>query len=209
MIKSHRLYRRGTTGIWWVDFGLIGGVRHKRTTRHTDRDKAAAVASEIGIELTRHSNAERIKKLTIAEASPPWAASLQQEAASIVFDRLWKNARSRAKQSGKVWALSRDDFNALVAASDGVCAVTGLPFALTSESRHPFKPSIDRIDNSMGYSIGNARLVLLAVNMAMNVWGAELFKTVALSYAATHLRSTVQIGYTISRNAEGAAKSLI
>lgn len=50
----------------------------------------------------------------------------------------------------------------------GHCEVTGLPFDFTSpgESRkNPFAPSLDRIDNSIGYVKSNVRVVLWAVNL--------------------------------------------
>lgn len=50
----------------------------------------------------------------------------------------------------------------------GVCEVTGLPFDFTSPGqsrKNPFAPSIDRIDNNIGYIKSNVRLVLWAVNL--------------------------------------------
>lgn len=37
--------------------------------------------------------------------------------------------------------------------------------------RHPFAPSLDRIDSSKGYTLSNTRLVCVASNFCMNQWG--------------------------------------
>lgn len=208
-LMRHKLYQRGKRGIWWVDFGVVGGVRQKRTTFECDHAKAVEAVRRFSAELERHQTAERIKKLTLPDASPEWAAVLFEPETRLVLLRLWRNARSRARSSNLAWALSVDDFWLLMAASNGRCSVTGLPFSITQESRHPFKASIDRLDNSLGYSIGNCRVVLMAVNYAMNVWGEDLFRSIALSYAATTLQATVQIRNIKFHNGKNDAKSLI
>jgi hypothetical protein len=58
---------------------------------------------------------------------------------------------------------------------DGCCSVSGLPFDLTvvgtGQARHPFAPSLDRIDREQPYRRDNVRLVLAIANFAMNAWG--------------------------------------
>lgn len=54
----------------------------------------------------------------------------------------------------------------------GTCEVTGIPFDFGSRPDgcrvHPWGPSIDRIDNSRGYVIGNVQVVCNAFNLAKN-----------------------------------------
>lgn len=192
MNRQPKLYQRGATGIWWADFGIVGGRRHKLSLRHTDRGAAEREADRLRAELAAHDQAERVRRLTKPDVHADWSAVLASENAGQIFDRLWKNAKSRASTSGLMWALCRKDFDDLVACSNGRCAVTGLPFNLDGSARDPFKPSLDRIDNALGYSAGNCRLVLMAVNLAMNVWGPEVFKAISLSFAARELELTVQ-----------------
>lgn len=50
----------------------------------------------------------------------------------------------------------------------GRCEVTGLPFDMSSPSKtskNPYSPSIDRIDNTKGYTKENTRIVLWQVNL--------------------------------------------
>lgn len=96
------------------------------------------------------------------EALPVWAR------------RMYLNAETRARTLGRAFSLSPEAFIRLVEDSGGKCAVTGYPMDLQAradESRHPFAPSLDRIESSKGYEAGNVRLVCMVVNFAMNKWG--------------------------------------
>ena len=59
----------------------------------------------------------------------------------------------------------------------GVCELTKLPFSLENLTNHktnPYAPSLDRINSNIKeYSPENTRVVLLAVNLALNQWGCE------------------------------------
>lgn len=61
--------------------------------------------------------------------------------------------------------------------------LSGLVFRETQfgsgRARRPYAPSLDRIDAEQPYSLKNCRLVLQAVNFALNAWGDEVFLDVA------------------------------
>jgi hypothetical protein len=65
----------------------------------------------------------------------------------------------------------------------GRCAVTGISFSLEEYPhalvKHPFAPSLDRMDSKVGYTASNVRLVCVAVNFGMNQWGEEVFMRLA------------------------------
>lgn len=46
----------------------------------------------------------------------------------------------------------------------------------------PFSPSLDQIIPGQGYTESNVRLVCTAINLGMNKFGEEVFKSVAKSY---------------------------
>jgi hypothetical protein len=52
----------------------------------------------------------------------------------------------------------------------GVCEMTGLPFVLEGKGKNnrPWSPSLDRIDNSKGYTPENTQVVVFLYNAAKN-----------------------------------------
>jgi hypothetical protein len=66
--------------------------------------------------------------------------------------------------------------------------VTGLEFSFERYPeafvKHPFAPSIDRIQSRGGYTPGNVQLVCAAVNFGMGDWGQELFMRLARAAVA-------------------------
>lgn len=80
--------------------------------------------------------------------------------------RLLLACKARAKQRGHECTITVEDLRAMLAPM--TCAVTGLQltYEKTSESKtRPFAPSIDRIDNSSGYVLGNVRVVCCLYNL--------------------------------------------
>lgn len=94
--------------------------------------------------------------------------------------------RRRARKEGTEFSLTSDWF--IKNFSLGVCALTGLPFSFNGARRghkyDPYSPSVDRIDNSRGYHPDNCRVVLTAVNVALNHWGYDVFLPIARALAA-------------------------
>ena len=95
----------------------------------------------------------------------------------------FKSAKARTKRSGRVSDLTHTDVTAMFKAQGGRCAVSGLAFTLQrfpdAFVKHPFAPSIDRIDSREGYVLTNVRLVCTAVNFGLGQWGEEAFRAIA------------------------------
>lgn len=92
------------------------------------------------------------------------------------MSRLLYAAKSRAAVSGIECTISVDDLRAMLLSQGFSCAVSGIPFELCSvESvggvRDPWRPSLDRKDANLGYTLENCRLVCVAANFALNEWG--------------------------------------
>ncbi len=95
------------------------------------------------------------------------------------------HARKNAKVRAMEFKLTRADLAIIWERSGGRCELTGLKFDLFKRNeyrRRPFAPSIDRIDSATGYSASNCRLVVVAINLAMNEWGHEVFAKIAAGY---------------------------
>ena len=81
------------------------------------------------------------------------------------------SARSRAASSGMRFQLTYQDVLDLFEEQGHRCAISGLNFGMTRIAdafvKHPFAPSIDRINCSKGYTLDNVRLVCVAVNFGL------------------------------------------
>lgn len=90
--------------------------------------------------------------------------------------------KQRAQRKGISFGLSADWFRKTMESQGGKCAVTGIPMTLKADNspKSPYQVSVDRIDHKLGYEPSNCRLVILAVNLAMNVWGEEVFREIAV-----------------------------
>lgn len=94
-------------------------------------------------------------------------------------------ARTRCKSSGVYldlplqWVIDR--------LTPGVCELTGIKFdyePLGTSLANPYSPSIDRIDPAMGYTVGNCRVILTAMNRALSSYGTSVFERIATAYLA-------------------------
>lgn len=95
--------------------------------------------------------------------------------------------------------LVRDDVHRLLNESGWCCAVSGAAFSMeTINGKRPFAPSIDRIDSTKGYSLGNCRMVCMAVNIALNVWGEQvIWQLFAKRGGASLIRQVLVSGQNI------------
>jgi hypothetical protein len=115
-------------------------------------------------------------------------------------NQLLRAAGTRARDCGVdftlnlEWALKK---------LKGNCEMTGLPFDLESGGKkgkyNPYAPSIDRKIPGSHYTPENCRMVLIAINIAVNAWGEEIYRKIARAHLK-HLRE--------SRERSGAGKDL-
>lgn len=99
------------------------------------------------------------------------ATAVRQQASRMTpkgrAQSLLKGIRYRCKQNGLAYDLDEKEITRMI--TDCVCPYTMQPFVLTS-GRHPWAPSIDRIDNAGGYTRDNTNVVSLWWNLAKNEW---------------------------------------
>lgn len=112
---------------------------------------------------------------------------------------LHRGAMARAREFGRSYTLSARVIGDMLAAARDRCVLTGIEFdyhagRLPDGSVRPLAPSLDRIDNRLGYDAGNVRLVCTSVNIALNVWGVENFERVCRAFLRNLENRRAQIG---------------
>jgi hypothetical protein len=146
------------------------GRFHQRLIRIDGPPAPLLAARQVGPRKRQTKRAHEIA----AAGDPDW-----------VVDAL-RAAKRRAKKRGLEFSLEVIDVLNRHADCKGCCEVSGIAFDLAKSMDHwrrPMAPSIDRIDPKRGYTPDNVRLVIYAVNAAMNEWGLELFLKVARAAA--------------------------
>lgn len=99
------------------------------------------------------------------------------------------NCKASAKKRGHGFELTLEILQEMF---EGMtCSVTGVPLCVHWEGpgRNPWYPSVDRIDTSLGYMVGNVRAVCWAYNCARQTWPDE----VVLAWATSMLRQRVEL----------------
>lgn len=88
------------------------------------------------------------------------------------------SAKQRAKRKKLEYSLSVEGLILIAQSQNNRCSLTLIPFDLKSSDEYrvrPFAPSIDRIDNSKGYTFDNIRIVCVIVNKARNEYSYDIF----------------------------------
>lgn len=89
---------------------------------------------------------------------------------------LISGAKRRAKDAGLDFHLDLEWLAPKI--ERGTCEVTGLPFVLQA-GRHAFAPSLDRSDNTQGYTRDNTKAVVWIYNTAKGNWTHDEIVTFA------------------------------
>ena len=113
----------------------------------------------------------------------------EQYRVSLVNSRLLSHRASMLLNAAKARATEKNlEFNitkewVLDKLTKGKCEATGLDIVLTgyldSQVSNPYAPSIDRRDNSKGYTVDNSQLVLVAYNKFKSDYDEQEVLTIA------------------------------
>lgn len=133
--------------------------------------------------------AERLKRQTGGKGRVYARRARDKDPAGYAITR----CRQTAKKKGLEFDLDqhREELAGRIAV--GRCELTGIPLRMQGpdilNQRRPDALSIDRIDSSKGYTIGNVRIVCLAINLALGNWGEEGLRPILQGWWDKQLRS--------------------
>lgn len=154
---SHRLFKRH--GAYYYDLGRDEAGR--RRCLHLGRNEEQAFA----------------RYATIKGIATDEAGLLRRH-----FVKIFDAAKSTARRRGIPFELTRDELADIIFRSGLRCEITGIPFSMswaeTPKHKRPYVPSLDRRDSTKGYTAANCRLVLCAVNYALNEWGEKTLRRI-------------------------------
>lgn len=96
---------------------------------------------------------------------------------------LWEAARRKSPQRGLEFDITGNDVVRMVA--EGICPRTGRPFDLRRGQWLRDRPSLDRVDNSVGYVDGNVEVVTKQYNVAKSVYTSDEMLEMAIDICRT------------------------
>jgi len=92
------------------------------------------------------------------------------------LDAILQAVEKQARYRGKEFGLTRDQVHELWQQQQGQCCYSGLP--MTTELGHPNKITLDRIDSSKGYILGNVALCTYRVNLMKREMSVQEFSEI-------------------------------
>lgn len=99
--------------------------------------------------------------------------------------RLYESASDGASQRGREFNITKQDILDLLLKANGRCMATGIPLSndrAAGQRMGLWRPSLDRIDSSKGYIVGNLRIVCAVFNIAIQDHGDLVFEKLAIGY---------------------------
>lgn len=101
------------------------------------------------------------------------AKQLERERNMPVERTMLQDAKKRARAKGLDFDISIEDIKV-----PAVCPVLGIPLFKMGGKRTDNSPSIDRVDNSLGYLKGNIMIISSRANLLKNNGTLEEFKSI-------------------------------
>ena len=154
--------KRKRGNYYYYQTSSAGGKKRREYALGKNREVALQKWREIASKAPPQSRRTKLR---------PWVAELMHKATSV-----------SARKRGLVCELSVEDVSDLLAAANGRCQLTGIPFDLFKDPTRRVRlwaPSLDRIDCSQGYVRGNVRVVTNAVNIALSDFGEGVLLRIA------------------------------
>lgn len=105
-----------------------------------------------------------------------------------ISGHVWSTFKRRSNKREHKFNLQIEDAWDLYLKQNGLCALTKLPIGFGKWNERP-TASLDRIDNSKGYELGNVQWVHKDVNIMRNVYSVDYFIKICELVADNFLNS--------------------
>jgi DNA-directed RNA polymerase subunit RPC12/RpoP len=153
----------------------------KGCTKERKAPRIVYICEDCGKECSRRADAQsnklpykRCNHCAVRRMSRPIGkASTSYKGTAFFPGRLCAAWRCSAKRRGHSWLLTREDLDSQYRIQNGKCALSGIEMDTSHSS--PYRPSIDRIDSSQGYILGNVQFICSIINMMKNRYPEPLF----------------------------------
>ena len=89
--------------------------------------------------------------------------------------RVYQNSKTKAKEKGWGFNLSKEFLILLYHKQEGLCALSGETLTISGDRRVSEMMSLDRIDSSLGYTIDNVQWVCVKYNFMKNEHELDTF----------------------------------
>lgn len=97
--------------------------------------------------------------------------------------RHWSIIQTNASRRGHSIEITIDEVWALYERQQGKCALTGWDITLSAPTISDITASLDRIDSSLGYIVGNVQWVHKHVNLSKNIHSQDYFVAMCIAIA--------------------------
>ena len=89
------------------------------------------------------------------------------------------DTKKRATKKNIPYNLTEENLRELFDSQEGKCAITGVPIHIKryKDTKNIFQASIDRLDNTKGYTIDNIQFTSLGANYMRNTFSIEDVKS--------------------------------
>jgi len=127
--------------------------------------------------MLRHAGIRRRSRVEIVENTEYGGMGTKDIPGYIISQ--WKGS---AQTRGHDWSVTPEYLQGLYDQQNGKCYYTGLTLEVpakrgVSRKRSPYRISLDRLDSSKGYILGNVVLASTFANYAKNDWPADEFES--------------------------------
>lgn len=109
---------------------------------------------------------------------------------------LYDKTKNNATRRNIEFTITKEDIAKKL--KKGKCEISGIKFVLNTLQKHPFKPSIDRINNLKGYTPDNIQIVCQIYNFAKNTFSNKDMEKLSLAITTKIREKEEQRQYQLS-----------